>query len=363
MKKINFFLSSLIIALVFLVVGSATLAPAMQLKSMSVNAASAKTVRLFDDAGHYTINNLDGNAYYEFFGFKWYLVKITGNVATFWMVDPYTKSVFDSNTHSGNGIYKDGANIWTNGYTETIWNSEYTGNEDIALGSSYIRQFLIDEAVRIIDNKVYASYKDKVISGTVVGSNEPDSTAYSEIKYLNYAQNSPTQIEKDTAVLNQLKAYYNLGNEDRLWLPSIGDLRLWGVLDSSNKVTAEKESILKWSNTYNGNYAWLRNGNVDESCYAEAISSKKSGDKNVYFHSVAVGQEIGVRPAIHLDITNLETEYQEHLDSVDNSEKNWFTKMWDDDWLKAMFMVVCILGVIGVTAVIIAVVAKARRKK
>ncbi len=67
-----------------------------------------------------------------------------------------------------------------------------------------------------------------------------------------------------------------------------------------------------------------------------------------------------VRPAIHMSIENIDDEYQAHLDAVNNGGKGgWF----NDDWLKALFIVVCILGLVGVGLVIIAVILKARKNK
>ncbi|MCQ2382217.1 MAG: hypothetical protein MJ060_00005, partial [Clostridia bacterium] len=72
--------------------------------------------------------------------------------------------------------------------------------------------------------------------------------------------------------------------------------------------------------------------------------------------AIFVNDEAGVRPAIHLDITKISTEYEAHLN--DSNSKNWW-----DDWLKAMFLTVCIIGVIGIVLVTVAVIVKARRAK
>ena len=163
------------------------------------------------------------------------------------------------------------------------------------------------------------------------------------------------------AETNELTAYYGLDTSDRLWLPSIGDLRVWSVLDTNNVVI--KPNTLKWtSTTVSGNYAWLRNPDINSSEYALVISPEAyqgAGDTYAtYFHSQWVYNEAGVRPAIHLDIKNISEEYQEHLN--DFSGKNG-TSWWEDDWLKALFLLVCIIGMVGLVLVVVAVIVKVRK--
>ena len=93
------------------------------------------------------------------------------NIATFWMVDPYTPhayedqdeyvgTIFNKNIKSGNGFFKDGTNIWSNGYSNMIWDSN---SGEVLIGQSEIRELLFEEAKNMIDSKAYAKYKNKVI--------------------------------------------------------------------------------------------------------------------------------------------------------------------------------------------------------
>ncbi|MBQ7973675.1 MAG: hypothetical protein IJ295_01815 [Clostridia bacterium] len=60
---------------------------------------------------------------------------------------------------------------------------------------------------------------------------------------------------------------------------------------------------------------------------------------------------VGVRPAIHLNIGE--------LDPIASAVDSWF----NEDWLKVLFIVVCVLGIIGVALVTTAVIVKSRQKK
>ena len=365
MKKFNLFFSAVIFALVLFVVGGATIAPAVQMQSAVLNPAGTTGLKgsiLFDSKGRYALDkpDLQVGLNYQFFGYDWRLVFVNGNVATFWMADPYTTTVFNQTTRAGLGIYKDGANIWTNGYSETIWKSSYTDNQEVSLGQSDIRKFLKSEANKIINNKKYASYRDKVIAaGNAVGNNQPNDTAHKLIEYLSFSKDGVDQVEKDVDTTNQLTAYYDLGSSDRLWLPSIEDLRLWNILDDDYKVV--NANALRWTETTIANRAWLRDADYEGSQYARIISPVEEADGDSepsYFHSRAVKQAAGVRPAIHLDITNISAEYQDHLDHPAGNGSWW---NWDDDWLKALFMTVCVIGLVGLSLVVAAVIVKVRR--
>ena len=370
MKKINLLFSTLIIALVCLIISGATVAPAMQFQAMSLNTTSTTGLKgkvLFDGKGRYMRDrsDLEVGKFYQFFGYDWRLVFVndTQNVATFWMADPYTNKYFDETKRSGIGEYHDGANIWTNGYTNTVWQSSHTaglegGKKD--LGESDIRKFLRTDAQRVLGN---ANYKDKVVPGYVPGSNEDNATAKRTIKYLQYSNENLDQVEKDESELNQLTADYSLNDQDIWWLPSKKDLAIWGILDNEGNVL--DENAIRWTETtISDYYAWLRDPakNGEESSYIRVISPEKhqvAGDtEDTYFHLMPVKKaQYGVRPAIHMDITNITKEYQEHLN--DNSSGNW----WDDAWLKALFLTVSIMGIVGVSLVIVAVIVKARRVK
>lgn len=371
MKKINLLFSTLIIALVCLIIGGATVAPAMQFQAMSLNVASTSGLKgkiLFDGKGRYMRDrsDLEVGQFYQFFGYDWRLVYVndTQKVATFWMAEPYTTKYFNTVEESATGVYHDGSNIWTNGYANTVWQSPRTaslegGKKD--LGQSGIRSFLRTDAKRVIDS---ANYKDKVVPGYVPGSNENNDAAKRTVKYLKYAEKNLDDVVQDNDYYDQLTADYSLNEKDTWWLPSKKDLVVWGILDGSGNVL--EENAIRWTRTsVSGYYAWLRDPANDgevESNYIRVISPEKNqvaGESEAsYFHLMPVKKsECGVRPAIHMDITNITKEYQEHLN--DNSSGNW----WDDAWLKALFLTVCVLGIVGVSLVIVAVIVKARRAK
>ena len=67
-----------------------------------------------------------------------------------------------------------------------------------------------------------------------------------------------------------------------------------------------------------------------------------------------------MRPAIHLNITDISTEYQEHLSDVTNNSNN-IVNWWNESWLQILFFAVCSLGILGVILVVIAVVARNRK--
>ncbi|MCQ2382049.1 MAG: hypothetical protein MJ054_01970, partial [Clostridia bacterium] len=342
--------STLVIALVLLFVCGATISPAVQLKTLSVNPAGTtglKGVVLFDDNGNYAVDQLQAGYTYQFFGYDWRLVLVNGNVATFWMADPYTTTYFNKVDRSASDPYPDGSNIWANGYTKTLWKSSLTKDMEggqVELSQSDIREFLSSAAVSIIDNSAYAKYKDKVVAGCVVGNNEANSDARKTVEYLKYAKSGLNQVQRIDNELNQLTACYDLNENDRLWLPSKGDLRQWGVLSSSNRVL--KPNTLKWTETTISGYAWLRNPSTEESDYANVISYDGK------FYNAPISEYNGVRPAIHLDLSNFTGEYK-------SDRSSW----WNDDWLKVLFMVVCGLGVAGLLIVITAVIIKARKAK
>jgi hypothetical protein len=211
----------------------------------------------------------------------------------------------------------------------------------------------------MIANTAYAKYKEQVVAGYVMGNNEAKNKSTSTIETLCYSKKGLSQVQEST-VLNELTADFGLV-DDRLWLPSIGELRNWNILSAEvNSKEVITPNILEWSNTAENYYAWLRNPDPDSSDRAwvvRAETTKSDGKTLASIPSVAIGQEYGVSPAIHLDIEKIDEEYADYL--ANPAKGGW----WSDDWLKALFMTVCIIGTIGIILVISAVVAKARRGK
>lgn len=366
MKKLKLFVSALMIALAVLVIGGATV-PALQFQAqtMALNAASAASgsTQLFDAAGRYSVsyqdllNALSTGETFEFFGYEWHVVYVSeGGYATFWMATPFDKTVFNATTRSGNGIYLDGSNIWLNGYAGTTWQSDtYTAGALKALGQSEIRSYLHKAADDIINNKKYRDYKNKVTPGYVAGHNEANADASKKIKYLSYSRSSLNNVTELRDGVDMLTAQYYLTEKDYMWLPSKQEIvDIWGL----------HANMIQWTETTKSDRAWLRTPDIDNSEYAMAVcayTDKNNPALDDYFVTKAVKQEAGVRPAIHLNISAIEDEYQDHLANPNKkgSSDDWFNTAW----LKALFLVVCVLGLVGIGLVIIAVIVKSRQNK
>lgn len=356
MKIKKLLLSVCMVCLALLVFGGATV-PAMQFSTQAlvVRAASDYSTlepkELFNKKGNYTVDmdylksSLANGQVFSFFGYEWRVVFIneTENVATFWMKDPYTSSVFNRTKRAGNGFFIDGSNIWSNGYTNMMWDSN---QGDVTIGQSIIRDFLIKESSKIINDKKYSNYKKKVVAGHVNGTNE--ASTESKIAKIAFSLDSLDQVEVENEATDKLTAQYGLSDADRLWLPSRKELvDLWNV----------HTNILAWNdNTNNGGRAWLRTPylGAQSSEYATCVCFEPAGLTSSlpddFFVGKAVGQEAGVRPAIHLNISEL---------TESGSANGWF----NEDWLKTLFIVVCVLGIVGIVLVITAVVLKSRQKQ
>lgn len=365
MKIKKLLLSVCMICLALLVLAGATV-PAMQFRAqaMAVRATSDNNIylqpkELFNGKGNYTVdleylkNAIQNGQVFNFFGHDWRIVFVneTESVATFWMADPYTPNaykdqdefdgvIFNKTTQSAIGILKDGSNIWTNGYSGSVW----TSNEgDVVIAQSQIRTLLNNEASAMIDNKAYAKYKNKVVAGYVNGTNEQ--AIEKAIAQLAYSEDNLNQVEGVLGTSN-LVAKYGLDQNDRLWLPSVNELTAkWNV----------SREVIKWINTTNNQgRAWLRSPDVSESQFAVCVCAEEvgtTGKIDDLFVAKKIKQKAGVRPAIHLNISEL-TE-------TATNNGGWF----NEDWLKVLFIVVCVLGIVGVGLVITAVVIKSRQKK
>lgn len=391
MKKINLICSILVIALAMLIVSGATMAPVAQLQASTLKVAAADNSRgteMFDSEGRYAVGreSLTVGSVYNFFGYDWYLVQVNdeSKAATFWMVDPFAKTYFNKVSYSNNSGPIDGehSNIWSNGYTNLAWKK--TNGKISNLGESHVRAFLHQKFDEINNNAAYAKYKNKVKKGYVEGNNQINSqdVASFAIDNLSYAHDSIEHYQRKSITSpEELIAYLYLESNDGLWLPSVRDLMLWGIVNYNEGVfefVENKRSLLGWSDTTNGSYSWLRTADKEFSDSVFAVSARMEYsakfNQTSYLHYFPINDEnVGVRPAIHLDITNIASEYQAHLDSLQsgngnnagntNNPVNNIFGWIGDDWMKALFMTVCIFGVIGVSLVIIAVIARARRNK
>lgn len=373
MKKKNVFYTFIFICLAMMVAVVSVLGFSAQMQPIRLAAANNSTA-LFDAKGNYAVSRtaITKGRVFNFFGYDWRVVYVNGDVATFWMVDPYTTHAFNTQTVAGDQSLLPN-NLWRNGYTSSTAGSL---NQE-----SDIRAFLREEAKRIIDNKDYKAYSDKVMPGYQAGSNLDNGKAYKTIKYDENVQidTGRTQDGKPVTVAGgvyyansgttnfypagqnwSMAVDYSLsisGTEDRLWLPAVEEVMdggLWG-LDTTSR---------NWHNTANGNLAWLRT--ADSQCnfrawavaYNPALSSTG-------FKFAAVDQSnnnkdnytFGVRPAIHMNIASANPNVGNGSDNGKNG--GWFT----DDMMKVFFIVICVLGVIGIVLVVVAVVNKARANK
>ena len=354
MKIKKLLLSICMFCLAVLVMGGATV-PAMQFGAQAMSLRTAgeynallEPKELFDSKGNYNVDMdylktaLEDGQVFNFFGYDWRLVFLNEkqNVATFYMADPFTGSVFNQTKQSNLQILKNGENIWSNGYTSGRWVNE--DGETVIFNQSKVRELLIEAAGNIIDNKDYAKYKNKVVAGYVNNTNELASErnitlAFSKLN-LDHVSEDPDE---------KIIAQYGLSDVDRLWLPTYNELtKLWKV----------DEGILQWKDTTNnGGYAWLRDPYSGvHSAYIMCLSAtrvRNTGSSNDFFTYNPLKQEAGVRPAIHLDITD--------LTAVKDGKGGWF----NEDWLKTLFIVVCVLGIVGIGLVITAVVLKSRQKQ
>ena len=357
MKIKNLFCSMLLICLALLLCCGATVpalqfqAQAKQVMTANNNDGKLKGDDLFNENGVYNFRKddliaaVESGKVFNFFGFDWRVVFVNEdqNVATFWMADPYTNSIFNKTSSSKNGVALDGTNIWANGYSNTTWES---GEDTIMLGCSEINKFLQNESDRIINDKAFAKYKDKVVKGGVIGTNEVKERH--TIPVLAYSESSLEDITPRDTATNELTAKYGLGTDSVLWLPSIAELvSNWAL----------HEDILQWIDTTNNNgYAWLRTPDLEKnSAYALCVCASReysTGTIVDYFTRKHIGETAGVRPAIHMNIKDIDTVISTE------SESAWF----NEDWMKVLFIGVCVLGIIGIGFVTLAVIVKSRQK-
>ena len=363
MKLKNLLFSIAMVCLAVLVMVGATV-PAMQFhaQALALNAADASLfteVDLFDAKGNYTVDKdylkkaINADYIFKFFGYEWRVVYVNDdqNVATFWMVDPFTSSAFNQTNKSYDaGIAKDGSNIWSNGYTGAVWNSQ---SGDVNLGQSTVRELLSNEAERLLNDKNYAHYVNKVVKGSVFQTNEEKTTMTMEKLYyakdINDANNANGNLFAVADNTNVFTANYGLGTDSVLWLPSVNELtQKWNV----------HENVLQWTETTNnGGFAWLRTPYIeganskDVVCVASGYPEGKNTIDYLFDKKQINDTTVGVRPAIHLNIGE--------LDPVASAVDSWF----NEDWLKVLFIVVCVLGIIGVALVTTAVIVKSRQKK
>lgn len=360
MKKGNLFLTLVFVALAVMVGVGSMFTTFVQAQDLALAvAATDGATKLFDDKGNFavernTLNNSKGQVF-NFFGQDWYLVNVNdeSEVATFWMVEPYGNQtyIFDRPAESGKTegeLFESGATIWRNGYTNTVWNNKN-------LGESQLRASLREIAKQIIDGASYKNYKDRVVSGMVSGSNangDADGSfadGKNTIANVYCAKENPTSLDRITTSKQNMIAEEALGADDRLWVPSVAEIRdggLWGLTDTQRH----------WDRTTVAKLAWLRTPDTADSYKASLVGYSAAmeiegvtGTQSLF--SDAINKAHGVRPAVHLNLRNYNGD--------EGNKGGWFT----DDMMKVFFIIICVLGVIGVILVIIAVVAKARRDK
>lgn len=377
MKKNNLFLTFTFICLAIMVAFAGAFST-MAAAPMGVRAAgAAETTKLFnEDTGAYAVarDAITKGAIFNFFDHDWLVVNVNdeANVATFWMVDPYTQYIFNKPAISY--ATQNENNTWSNGYTSATWKID--ADHEVSLTESKIRAFLRAEAATMIDGK---AYKDKVVAGYVAGANTVNEECVSAPENAYFQKNSSGTLGDHYALYEgdednkNFTAKYDLTNEDRLWLPSYDEIKNDGVWGLDN-------SIRNYNVTEYGNIAWLRSAMPESKdgctynfkaatvgyCPSFTVQNPDGSEENrtnpESLFVLDVDQTAAVRPAIHLNLAETPATDPTNPDNPGKDSGNkggWFT----DDMMKVFFIVICVLGVVGIILVIVAVVRKARERK
>jgi hypothetical protein len=275
----------------------------------------AEDGQMFNADGTYAITKdaLKKGAKFNFYGYDWRVVKVSGKTATFWMDSPYTTSKFNPTpTPSATGSAQTGANTFNNGYTSATWGDNQT------LGKSTIATLLSKKETDLSTlpgwNKVKAGSQGAEL-------NEDQNTQL--ISWVGYATvpTAEDTAKKLTEHMNWVKnsffiANYSIANQ-KLWLPSyeeVKDSGVWGLTNTDRNWTDTTVSA--------ATYAWLRSpftGREEVKNSSGEVVLSKVDMTNTRGRLVAISNEhdresihynwvdysYGVRPALHIDITSL----------------------------------------------------------
>jgi hypothetical protein len=269
------------------------------------SSASGSGLELFDSAGNYKINkaNIVKGNIYSFFGYEWYMVAGSGDVATFWMVKPMNGffSIFDTLPTEGSG--KTASTLYNNGYTNTIWQGS-------SIGASSLRTYMQTTVVSAlgVGSSGSARGKQYLVLPKNAGTNSGSSTTVTKVVYKVTGFPNDADVSGETMTAN----YSINSGSDLVWLPSweeVGQNGTWGLTDNKYR---------GWTMGANDTqqYAWLRSAFTADSRYADAVGYQTglaAGDTNAVY-SVRTHISAGIRPAVHLNISSavtppIETSY------------------------------------------------------
>ena len=340
-----------------------------QAQALTVQAAADEVPALFNADGSYAVqrSDLTKGAKFNFFGYTWRVVFHNDDekVVTFWMDEPMADKYAFNPAVVSNANQKL-ENTWCNGYTSSTLTIKSSGYEDIGgeAGESAIRAYLREIANNLLDNSKYAKYKDKVVKGQVLGTNYDQDKSKASITKVRYAKDTPGHVaipkDGETVIEEVLTIDYAL-TDDVLWLPCEEEIKtngLWKLNDTDRG----------WTNTTNANAAWLRNPSLDanedplkEGSHLGMVIGFENTVEGSYssqgFFGTSIEKLEGVRPAIHLNIASLDQE------NGDGNHTNGTWDWWNDNIMKVFFIIICVLGVVGVILVITAVIVKAHQRK
>ena len=371
MKKNHLLFSLLFICCALVMVLGSIGGAVAQAQALTVQAAADEVPALFNADGSYAVQRSDlvKGAKFNFFGYTWRVVYRNDDekVVTFWMDEPM------ADAHSFNPAAVSGAtqtleNTWCNGYTSSKLTIKSSGYQDIGgdAGESAIRAYLREIANNLLNNSQYAKYKDKVVKGQVQGTNYDKDKSKASITKVRYAKDGTHYVAEpkdgDTVIEEVLEINYAL-TDDVLWLPCEEEIKANGLWQLNEVDRA-------WNNTTNANAAWLRNPFLDsnanplfEGSHLGMVIGFENTVENTYssqgFFGTAINKAQGVRPAIHLNIASLDQENGDGSNGGNKGSLDW----WNDNIMKVFFIIICVLGVIGVVLVITAVIIKAHQRK
>jgi hypothetical protein len=320
----------------------------------NINVMAAAGKELFKSDGAYNVSksSIIKGAEFLFFGYKWRVVSVVGNTATFWMSAPYGTDKFTTETTFGDT--QNESNTWNNGYYSSTWQGKN-------LGGSNIRTKLAEKAEQITGSNPAGS--DKIIAGPVSGVNEANTAInVSDVYYRKTNSANVTYAGSGQSVT----VNYQIGSNDKLWLPSENEIKengLWNLTSADRSWTYNTDGAYA--------YAWLRSpfngGGVNptdsnpfpaNNCdgvlvgYTQTINDITASDQILFNYT---NLSYGIRPAIHLDISGLPASSGSGENPDTGGTGNNTGNGADSDngidtvgILKIVFIAVCAVGVVAI---------------
>jgi hypothetical protein len=245
-------------------------------------------------------------AKFSFFGYDWAVVAVNGNTATFWMTAPYTTSHFNYNTNFG--TTQNINNTWSSGYNYSTWNG-------IQTATSTVRQLLLDKASDLASQPGYG----KIVSGPQTGLND---TVFTEDAVRSLYRKTSIDDTTEGPVGLTITPNFSIGAGDKLWLPSWNEVKndgTWNLTNADRNWTGATNTL--------DQTAWLRTPKTEEispsgnpsykikdytnaykvGCSTTLPNGGSYDDQSIWFNWV--DSVSGVRPAVHLNISDLDRIY------------------------------------------------------